>query len=55
MKKYIEGIITDRTVRNWFIKFRSGDMTLKDESSLTLMKIFQRQYWSKIQIDQQKV
>ncbi|XP_015181327.1 PREDICTED: histone-lysine N-methyltransferase SETMAR-like [Polistes dominula] len=28
---YGEGLITDRAVRNWFVKFRSGDMTLKDE------------------------
>lgn len=28
---YGEGLITDRAVRNWFIKFRSGDTTLKDE------------------------
>ncbi|XP_015185986.1 PREDICTED: histone-lysine N-methyltransferase SETMAR-like [Polistes dominula] len=28
---YVEGLITDRAVRNWFVKFRSGDMTLKDE------------------------
>ena len=26
-----EGVITDRAVRNWFIKFRSGDTNLKDE------------------------
>ncbi|GFY74560.1 histone-lysine N-methyltransferase SETMAR [Trichonephila inaurata madagascariensis] len=29
---YGEGLITDRAVRNWFVKFRFGDMTLKDES-----------------------
>ena len=28
---YGEGLITNRAVRNWFIKFRSGDTTLKDE------------------------
>ncbi|XP_043485383.1 histone-lysine N-methyltransferase SETMAR-like [Polistes fuscatus] len=28
---YGEGLITDRAVRNWFVKFRSGDMTLKDK------------------------
>ncbi|KAL0274338.1 UNVERIFIED_CONTAM: hypothetical protein PYX00_006789 [Menopon gallinae] len=28
---YGEGAITDRAVRNWFVKFRSGDTTLKDE------------------------
>ena len=28
---YGEGVISDRAVRNWFVKFRSGDMTLKDE------------------------
>ncbi|CAK9820139.1 Histone-lysine N-methyltransferase SETMAR [Anthophora quadrimaculata] len=28
---YGEGLITDLAVRNWFIKFRSGDTTLKDE------------------------
>lgn len=28
---YGEGMITDRAVRNWFLKFRSGDVTLKDE------------------------
>ena len=26
-----EGTIIDQTVRNWFVKFHSGDMTLKDE------------------------
>ncbi|XP_043260411.1 histone-lysine N-methyltransferase SETMAR-like [Colletes gigas] len=28
---YGEGLITDRAVGNWFIKFRSEDTTLKDE------------------------
>ena len=28
---YGEGLITDRAVRNWFVKFRSEDTTLKDE------------------------
>ncbi|XP_054005260.1 histone-lysine N-methyltransferase SETMAR-like [Hylaeus anthracinus] len=28
---YGEGLITDRAVRNWFIKFRSRDTTLKDK------------------------
>ena len=28
---YGQDIITDRQVRNWFAKFRSGDMSLKDE------------------------
>ncbi|KAG5333135.1 SETMR methyltransferase, partial [Acromyrmex heyeri] len=27
---YGEGLISDRAVRNWFAKFRSGDTTLKD-------------------------
>lgn len=27
---YGEGLITDRVVRNWFAKFRSGDITWKD-------------------------
>ena len=29
---YGEGTITDQAVRNWFVKFRSGDTSLKDES-----------------------
>ena len=29
---YGEGTITDWAVRNWFVKFRSGDTSLKDES-----------------------
>ena len=28
---YGEGTITDWAVRNWFVKFRSGDKSLKDE------------------------
>ena len=28
---YGEGIITDRAVWNWFVKFRSGDTSLKDK------------------------
>ncbi|KOX68336.1 Histone-lysine N-methyltransferase SETMAR [Melipona quadrifasciata] len=28
---YGEGLISDRAVRSWFAKFRSGDTTLKDE------------------------
>ena len=28
---YDEGTITDQTVRNWFVKFHSRDMSLKDE------------------------
>ncbi|XP_014609810.1 PREDICTED: histone-lysine N-methyltransferase SETMAR-like [Polistes canadensis] len=28
---YGEGLITDRAVRNWFVKFRFGDTSLKDE------------------------
>ena len=28
---YGDGTITDRAVRNWFVKFRSGDTSLKDE------------------------
>ena len=28
---YGEGVKSDQAVRNWFVKFRSGDMTLKDE------------------------
>ena len=28
---YGEGLISDRAVRNWFAKFRSGDTSLKDE------------------------
>ena len=28
---YGEGTITDRAVWNWFVKFRSGDTSLKDE------------------------
>ena len=28
---YGEGTITDRAVRNWFVKFRSGDTSSKDE------------------------
>ena len=28
---YGEGTITDWAVRNWFVKFRSGDTSLKDE------------------------
>ena len=28
---YGEGMINDRAVRNWFVEFRSGDVTLKDE------------------------
>lgn len=26
-----EGIITDRAARNWFVKFDSGDSTVKDK------------------------
>ena len=28
---YDEGTITDWTAQNWLVKFRSGDMSLKDE------------------------
>ena len=28
---YGEGTITDRAVQNWFVKFRFGDTSLKDE------------------------
>ena len=28
---YGEGTITDRAERNWFVKFSSGDTSLKDE------------------------
>ncbi|XP_043510306.1 histone-lysine N-methyltransferase SETMAR-like isoform X2 [Frieseomelitta varia] len=28
---YGEGLISDRAVKNWFAKFRSGDTILKDE------------------------
>lgn len=28
---YGQGVITDRQVRNWFVKFRSGETSLKDE------------------------
>ena len=28
---YGQGVITDRQVRNWFSKFRSGDTSLRDE------------------------
>ena len=28
---YGEGTITDRAMRIWFVKFRSADMSLKDE------------------------
>lgn len=31
---YGKGLITDRAVRNWFVKFRSGDFTLKVEPRL---------------------
>ncbi|CAK9810886.1 Histone-lysine N-methyltransferase SETMAR [Anthophora plagiata] len=26
-----EGVVSERTVRNWFVKFRSGDTSLQDE------------------------
>ena len=29
---YGEGVITDRIVRNWFSKFRSDDISLRDDS-----------------------
>ena len=28
---YGESTITDRALRNWFVEFRSGDTSLKDE------------------------
>ena len=28
---YSEGVSSDRAIRNWFVKIRSGDMALKDE------------------------
>lgn len=33
MQYIFEGLISDRTVKNCFVKFRSGDTTLKDELS----------------------
>ena len=31
-RMYDEGVMTDRAVRNWFVKFRSEDVTLKEEA-----------------------
>jgi len=42
---YGEKVLTDRVVRNWFVKFRSGDVTLKDKPRGSSFRL---RYWNSL-------
>ncbi|GFQ77765.1 hypothetical protein TNCT_620141 [Trichonephila clavata] len=41
---YGEGLITDRAVRNWFVKFRSGDMTKSQTEGGTSFRLLRQPF-----------